>query len=226
MFETLPLLSMLIWMPVVGGGLILSTGSDLHMDRTRMVAVGFSLLSLLLCIPLYTHFNFQTSAMQFEEMRPWIDTYNIFYHLGIDGISFPLIVLTNFMTLLVVLASWKSVRKKVPQYLAAFLFMQAAMVGVFCSLDTALFFVFWEATLIPMYLIIGVWGSENRLYAAIKFFLYTFLGSAFMLVSFLYMYSKSGSFSLHDFYTLKMGMTAQTLIFISFFLAFAVKIPM
>jgi len=226
MFENLPILSMLIWTPVIASLLVLKCDPEKHGECARFFALISAVLTIIISIPLYTQFDFQTPMMQFQEYKDWIGAYNIHYHLGVDGISIPLILLTNFMTLLVILASWKSVRKKVPQYLAAFLIMQASMIGVFTALDTMLFFVFWEATLIPMFLIIGIWGSENRLYAAIKFFLYTFLGSALMFIAFLYLHAKTGSFALDTFYAYKMGMFPQTLIFLAFFLAFAVKIPM
>ena len=172
------------------------------------------------------NFDTTTSAMQFRELIPWIPAYKVNYSLGVDGISVPLIVLTDFMTLIVVLASWKSVQQRVAQYLAAFLIMQGMMVGVFSSLDVLVFFIFWETTLIPMYLIIGIWGSANRVYAAIKFFLYTFFGSALMLIAFLYLHTQTHSFALADLYTLKMALPVQILVFLAFFLAFAVKIPM
>ena len=164
--------------------------------------------------------------MQFPEMTPWISSFNINYHLGIDGISMPLIVLTTFMTGIVVIAGWEVIKDKVEQYMAAFLIMEGLMVGVFSALDAALFYVFWEALLIPMFIVIGVWGGENRVYATIKFFLYTFFGSVFMLIALLYLYSQSNSFEILDYHQLKIGLTAQILIFVAFLLAFAVKVPM
>jgi NADH-quinone oxidoreductase subunit M len=164
--------------------------------------------------------------MQFQENIPWIDAFSANYHLGVDGISMPLIILTTFTTILVVLAGWQVIQKKTAQYMAAFLIMEGLMVGVFAALDAVLFYVFWEAMLVPMFLIIGVWGGPNRVYATIKFFLYTFFGSVFMLVALIYMYLKSGSFSILDFHFLSLSMTEQVLIFIAFLLAFAVKVPM
>jgi len=222
----LPLLSLLIWVPVLGAAIVLICGDEQNDQRVRIIALVTTLISLALSVLVYIGYDPTTYTMQFREFLPWIKAYNINYSLGVDGISLPMIILTNFMTTLVVLASWRSVQTRIPQYLAAFLAMQGMMIGVFESLDTLVFFIFWEATLIPMYLIIGIWGSANRFYAAIKFFLYTFLGSAFMLVAFLYMHSQTHSFALSDFISLKIGLTTQTLIFAAFFLAFAVKIPM
>ena len=175
---------------------------------------------------LYTGFDITTATMQFEENIPWIEAFNVYYHLGIDGISMPLIILTTFTTVLVVLAGWEVIKNKPAQYMAAFLIMEGLMNGVFAALDAMLFYVFWEGMLIPMFLIIGIWGGPNRVYATIKFFLYTFLGSVFMLVALIYMYPKSGSFSILDFHLLPLAMTEQVLIFIAFLLAFAVKVPM
>jgi NADH-quinone oxidoreductase subunit M len=164
--------------------------------------------------------------MQFQEQASWIPSFNVFYHLGVDGIAMPLIILTTFTTVLVVLAGWEVIKERPAQYMAAFLIMEGLMNGVFSALDAVLFYVFWEGMLIPMFLIIGVWGGPRRVYATIKFFLYTFLGSVFMLVALIYMYTQSGSFAILDFHTLKLGMTEQVLIFLAFLLAFAVKVPM
>jgi len=179
-----------------------------------------------LCIPLMQQFDVNNGAMQFVDEMPWMPALGINYVLGIDGLSLLMIVLSIFTNLVVVLSTWTSVNVRVGQYQAAFLIMQGLLVGVFSALDAIVFYIFWEATLIPMYLIIGIWGSDNRIYAAIKFFLYTFLGSVLMLASFLYMGYQAGSFKLETLNALQLGMTAQTLIFISFFLGFAIKIPM
>jgi NADH-quinone oxidoreductase subunit M len=227
MFNDLPLLSLLIWLPVVGG-LITLTSGDRDSTGARRIALAFSIATLLLCIPLYTNFSTTTADMQFEERVVWIEAFNIFYHMGVDGISMPLIILTAFITPLVVIAGWKVIQVRASQYMAAFLIMEGLMIGVFSALDAMLFYVFWEAMLIPMFLIIGVWGGPNRIYATIKFFLYTFLGSVLMLVALIYMHyqSDTGSFAILDFHSLKLGMTEQKLIFLAFLLAFAVKVPM
>ena len=184
-------------------------------------------LGFLVTLPLYTGFDKLTSAMQFVEYRDWIPHFNIHYHLGIDGISVLFILLNSFFTPLVVLAGWKVIEKRVAQYMAAFLIMSGIVNGVFAALDAMLFYVFWEAMLIPMFLIIGVWGGANRVYAAVKFFLYTLLGSLLMLVAFIYLYKQSGgSFSILDYHALPLTLIAQILIFIAFFMAFAVKVPM
>ena len=184
------------------------------------------IISLILCIPLYTNFDPQNPALQFTEHLRWIPVLKINYDLGVDGIAMLLVILTCLTTLLIILASWTMVHEKVLQYLATFLVMQGFMVGVFASADAMLFYFFWEATLIPMYLSIGIWGSHNRSYAAIKFFLYTFFGSALLLVALLYLRFESGSFLISDFYSLSMALSVQILIFIGFFLAFAIKVPM
>lgn len=220
------LLSLLIWLPIVGGVFILCIGDDNSPNTSRYLTLFTVLLSLLLCVPLVSAFDLQRLDMQFVEALPWIPSLGIQYSLGIDGLSLLLIVLSLFTNLIVVFATWHSITRKVAQYMAAFLIMQGLLVGVFAATDAILFYIFWEATLIPMYLIIGIWGSENRVYAAIKFFLYTFLGSVLMLASFLYMGYLVGSFSIESLYDIKLTMTAQTLIFIAFFLGFAIKIPM
>lgn len=220
------LLSILIWLPIVSGVFVFLTGDDKHANSSRYLALFTVLLSLLFCLPLFTGFDLQTPQMQYLEEISWMPALGISYSLGIDGLSLLLIVLSIFTNLIVILATWDSIQNKVAQYMAAFLIMQGLLVGVFSARDAILFYVFWEATLIPMYLIIGIWGSENRVYAAIKFFLYTFLGSVLMLASFLYMGYIAGSFAIEEFYAIKLSMAAQTLIFIAFFLGFAVKIPM
>lgn len=226
MLYELPLLSLVIWTPIIGGLIVLAVG-DRDPWGARPVALLVSVLTFLLSIPLYTGFDTATSAMQFVESRVWVETFNIHYHLGIDGISMPLIILTTFITILVIAAAWDIIKERRPaQYLAAFLIMEGLMVGVFAALDAVLFYVFWEGMLIPMFLIIGIWGGPRRVYATIKFFLYTFLGSVLMLVALIYMYMKSGSFAILDFHVLKLGMTEQILIFLAFLLAFAVKVPM
>jgi len=220
-----PLLSLLIWLPVAGGVALLAMDA-LGNRGCRVTALIVSLLTFVLSLSLYTHFDFTTAAMQFQENVPWIDAFSVNYHLGVDGISVPLIILTTFTTVLVILAGWQVIKDKVAQYLAAFLIMEGLMNGVFAALDAVLFYVFWEAMLIPMFLIIGIWGGPRRVYATIKFFLYTFFGSVFMLVALIYMYMKSGSFSILDFQVLPLTMAEQTLIFIAFLMAFAVKVPM
>ncbi len=220
------LLNLLIWLPIIGGVFIALTGDDKKPNVSRYLSLFTVLLTLGLCIPLMAGFDLNTSTMQFVEDMAWIPALGIRYSLGIDGLSLLLIVLTLFTNLIVILSTWKSIKKRVGQYMSAFLIMQGLLVGVFSSLDGIVFYIFWEATLIPMYLIIGIWGSDNRVYAAIKFFLYTFLGSVLMLAAFLYLGYIAGSFNIETFYAVKLGITAQTLIFIAFFLGFAIKIPM
>lgn len=220
------LLNLLIWLPILGGIFVLFTGDDENPNISRYLTLFTVLLSLVLCIPLMSGFDLNTFTMQFIEEVPWMPALGIHYGLGIDGLSLLLIVLSVFTNLIVILATWNSITVRVSQYLSAFLIMQGLLVGVFSALDAIVFYVFWEATLIPMYLIIGIWGSENRVYAAIKFFLYTFLGSVLMLASFLYIGYVAGSFKIDTFYAVKLSMLAQTLIFIAFFLGFAIKVPM
>jgi len=220
------LLSLLIWIPVVGAIMVLMTGGDKHAEKARYIALFTSIITLLLCVPLYLDFSNTTFQMQFQEHLAWISTYGIHYDLGVDGISTPMIMLTAFTTLLVIIASWTTVHEKVAQYLASFLIMQATVIGVFAATDAILFYVFWEAMLIPMYLSIGIWGSKNRSYASIKFFLYTFLGSALLLVVFLFLREQAHSFEIADFYALKLSFPVQLWIFSAFLLAFAVKVPM
>jgi NADH-quinone oxidoreductase subunit M len=222
-----PLLSVAIWLPILFGLLVLATGNDRNAPMARYIALLGALLGFLVTIPLYTGFDKMTSAMQFVEMKNWIPRFNIHYHLGVDGISVLFILLNSFFTPLVVLAGWKVIEKRVAQYMAAFLIMSGIINGVFASLDAMLFYVFWEAMLIPMFIIIGVWGGPNRVYAAVKFFLYTLLGSLLMLVALLYLYLHSGgSFEILDYHQMSIPMTAQILIFIAFFMAFSVKVPM
>jgi len=217
----------LIWFPVVGGVLVLATGSDRHAVAARWLALGISVVTFILSVPLWTGFNRLTADMQFVERSPWIERFQIEYFLGVDGISVPLVLLTTILTIVVVVAGWQVIQSRVAQYFAAFLIMEGLMIGVFCALDGILFYLFWEAMLIPMFLIIGVWGGPNRVYAAIKFFLYTLLGSLLMLVALLYLYRASGgSFDLLVFHHLPLSSGVQTLVFLAFFAAFAVKIPM
>ena len=225
MFQSLPLLSLLIWAPILGGIFVLLVGSR-QRESSKLFALVVSSLVFLLSTLLYFRFDTTTVLMQFVEYSVWIDTFNINYHLGVDGISVPLVLLTTFTTVLVVIACWVVIETRLSQYLAAFLILEGLMIGVFVSLDAILFYFFWEAMLIPMFLIIGVWGGPGRIYATIKFFLYTFLGSVFMLVALLYLYSKMGSFYIFDLYKLPLSLAEQKWIFIAFLLAFAVKIPM
>lgn len=220
------LLSLLIWTPIIGGSLALVTGGDKRANWARVIALITSLLSVTLCVPLVMGFDASSHVLQFQERIPWIHAYNIYYSLGVDGISLPMILLSCFTTLLVILASWHSIKVSVAQYMAAFLMMQGTMIGVFAATDSILFYVFWEAMLIPMYLSIGIWGSDNRSYASIKFFLYTFFGSALMLIALLYLRSQANSFEIQDFYPLPLSASAQAWIFIGLLLAFAVKVPM
>ncbi|HEV2613795.1 MAG TPA: NADH-quinone oxidoreductase subunit M [Gammaproteobacteria bacterium] len=222
----MPLLSLLIWLPVLGAIIVLIVGKDTNPNVSRWIALITSIITLLLCIPLYMGFNGHSYAMQFQEHYQWIPVYGINYSLGVDGISAPLIMLTVFTTLLVVIASWNAINTKVSQYLASFLVMQSMVTGVFAATDAILFYVFWEAMLIPMYLSIGIWGSANRSYASIKFFLFTFLGSALLLIVILYLRSQNHSFNIIDYYSLKLSLHAQLWIFAGFLLAFAVKVPM
>ncbi len=220
------LLNLLIWLPILGGIFVFLTGDDANPNVSRYLSLFIILLTLSMCVPLVSGFDLNDFNMQYITDVPWMVSLGIHYSLGIDGLSLLLIVLSIFTNLIVVLATWNSINKRVGQYMAAFLIMQGLLVGVFSALDAIVFYIFWEATLIPMYLIIGIWGSDNRVYAAIKFFLYTFLGSVLMLASFLYLGYLGGSFKIETMYAVRLGMTAQTLIFIAFFLGFAIKIPM
>jgi NADH-quinone oxidoreductase subunit M len=218
------LLSLLIWLPIIGGFIVLALG-----DRTaaaKWLSLIVSALALLLSVPLWTLFKIGTAAMQFVERAPWISTIHSEYYIGVDGISMPLILLTTLTTVLIVIASWTNVEKRVAQYFGAFLILEGLMIGVFAALDGALFYVFWEAMLIPMFIIIGVWGGPRRVYATIKFFLYTFIGSLLMLVALIYMYLKAGSYELAVFQRMPLTLTEQRYIFLAFVSAFAVKVPM
>ena len=223
----LPVISVAIWLPILFGILVLATGNDKNAPLARLLALVGSVLGFLVTLPLYTSFDITTSNMQFVELHSWIQRFNIHYHLGVDGISMLFILLNSFFTVIVVLAGWRVIEKRVSQYMAAFLVMSGIVNGVFAALDSILFYVFWEAMLIPMFIIIGVWGGPNRIYATMKFFLYTLLGSLLMLVALIYLYNISGgSFAILDFHRVGIPMTAQILIFIAFFFAFAVKVPM
>ncbi len=226
MLQNLPILSILIWLPVLGAIPVAMLSKPEQANTARLLAVIISIISMALCLPLYLGFDTNTAAMQFTEHAEWVPALKISYSLGVDGISMPMVVLTCFTTLLVVMASWTMVKDKVGQYLAAFLITQGAVVGVFASLDAMLFYFFWEAMLIPMYLSIGIWGMRRRSYAAIKFFIYTFLGSALLLVALLYLRMHSGTFNILDYYHLKMSMMVQIFVFVAFLIAFAIKVPM
>ena len=221
------ILSLVIWTPIVLGVLIFALGRDEHAGLVRWAALFSALLSFFLCVPLYTDFDSSSASMQFVENTPWVLRFNMAYHLGVDGISLWLVLLTSFITLVVVISAWEVITERVHQYMGAFLVLSGVMIGVFCALDGMLFYVFFEATLIPMYLIIGIWGGPNKIYAAFKFFLYTLMGSLLMLVALIYLYIQSGgSFDLAVWQALPLSSKAQTLLFFAFFAAFAVKVPM
>src|SRR5512135_970300 len=226
MIHGLPLLSIAIWLPIAFGLLVLATGNDRNAQLARVIALLGAVLGFWVTIPLYTGFDKTLHTMQFGEMHHWINHFNINYHLGVDGISMLFVLLNSFFTPLVVIAGWKVIEKRVAQYMAAFLIMSGLVNGVFASLDAVLFYVFWEAMLIPMFIIIGVWGGPNRVYAAIKFFLYTLLGSLLMLVALIYLYNVSETFSILDWYQVPLALPVQLLLFVAFFLSFAVKVPM
>lgn len=219
------LLSLLIWLPILGGALVILIGND-RAETAKWLSVAISVVIFVMSLSLYTDFDSTTHLMQFEEKVSWISYFDINYHIGVDGISMPLIILTTFSTILVIIAGWEVITRRTAHYMAAFLMMEGLIIGVFSSLDAILFYAFWEASLIPMLLIIGIWGGDNRVYAAIKFFLYTFLGSVMLLVSLIYMYTKGGSFSILDMHNLSLTATEQAWIFWAFFVAFAVKVPM
>jgi NADH-quinone oxidoreductase subunit M len=219
------LLSYLIWLPIAAGVLILLLG-DRQIVLGRWLALAASLATLALAVPLWAHFDTTTANLQFPQLLPWIPRFKAFYALGVDGISMPLIVLTAFMTVPVVIAAWTVIETRPAQYYAAFLIMEGLMIGVFAATDALLFYFFWEAMLIPMFLIIGIWGGPRRVYATIKFFLYTFLGSVFMLAALIYMYVKADDYSIASFQALPLSLIEQRWIFAAFMLAFAVKVPM
>ncbi len=221
------LLSLAIWLPILSGGVLLAIGRDEHAGAVRWLALTAAFASLVVTLPLIGGFDTTTANMQFTESLPWIERFNVHYRLGVDGISMWFVPLTAFITVIVVIAAWQVITERVNQYMGAFLILSGLMVGVFAALDGLLFYVFFEATLIPMYLIIGVWGGPRRVYAAFKFFLYTLAGSLLMLVALIYLYYKSGgSFDILTWHKLPLGMSAQTLLFFAFFAAFAVKVPM
>ena len=220
-----PLLSLLIWLPILGGVAVLVAG-DARAELARRLTLGVAGLTFLASLPLWMRFDPHTAAMQFTERAAWIPAFDAWYALGVDGISMPLILLTTFMTVLVVIAGWDAVKNRPAQYFAAFLMLEGIMIGVFAALDALLFYVFWEAMLIPMFIIIGIWGGARRVYATLKFFLYTFLGSVFMLVSLIYLRVEAGSFDILALHQQPLAMTVQVLIFLAFLAAFAVKVPM
>ena len=221
------LLSLAIWVPIAAGLLVLAAGDDRRASLQRTLALAGAVLGFLVTIPLYTGFDLQNPGMQFVEKLAWIPRFNVNYHLGVDGISVLFLLLNSFVTILVVVAGWTVIENRVGQYLGAFLIMSGLLNGVFSALDALLFYIFFEATLIPMFIIIGVWGGANRVYAAVKFFLYTLFGSLLMLVALLYLYNKSGgSFSLQDWWRLPLPLGVQELLFFGFLFAFAVKVPM
>ena len=223
----MPLLSFAIWVPIFAGLIVLLTGSDRNAPLARGLALIGAIAGLVVTLPLYSGFDVTTPAMQFVEMAPWIPRFNINYHLGVDGLSVLFVILNAFITILVVMAGWQVIQDKVAQYMAAFLIMSGLMNGIFSALDGILFYVFFEASLIPLYLIIGIWGGANRVYAAIKFFLSTLLGSLLMLLALLYLFMQSGgSFSILDWHQLPLPIEPQILIFLAFLIAFGVKVPM
>ena len=221
------LLSLAIWVPIFFGTVLLAVGRDEHANAVRWIALIGALAGLAVTVPLYTGFEVGSAAMQFVEKSVWIERFNVHYHLAVDGISLWLILLTAFITVVVVIAGWEVITERVNQYMGAFLILSGLMIGVFAAVDAMLFYVFFEATLIPMYLIIGIWGGPNKIYAAFKFFLYTLLGSLLMLIALIYLYNASGgSFDLATWHKLPLGAGAQTALFFAFFAAFAVKVPM
>jgi NADH-quinone oxidoreductase subunit M len=221
------LLSLAIWTPILFGVILLAFGRDEHAKVVRWIALIGSVVSLAVTLPLFNNFDVSTSALQFVEKSMWIERFNVFYHLGVDGLSLWFVLLTAFITVIVVIAGWEVITERVNQYMGAFLILSGLMIGVFSAVDGMLFYVFFEATLIPMYLIIGVWGGPNKIYAAFKFFLYTLLGSLLMLIALIYLYTQSGgSFDLATWHKLPLALPAQTLLFFAFFAAFAVKVPM
>ena len=221
------ILSLAIFLPIVSGILLLALGRDEQAHAARWMALIAAIASFAVTLPLISGFDTTTAAFQFVENLAWIERFNIHYHLGVDGISMWFVPLTAFITVIVVIAAWEVIETRVNQYMGAFLILSGLMVGVFCALDGMLFYVFFEATLIPMYIIIGVWGGTNRVYAAFKFFLYTLAGSLLMLIALIYLYFQSGgSFEIADWHKLPLGMHTQTLLFFAFLAAFSVKVPM
>jgi NADH-quinone oxidoreductase subunit M len=220
-------LSLSIWVPIAFGAILLALGRDENANVTRWIALVGALISFLITLPLIGSFDMTTAAMQFQENLPWIERFNVRYHLGVDGISVWFVLLTAFITVIVVISAWEVITERVHQYMGAFLILSGLLIGVFSAVDGLLFYVFFEATLIPMYLIIGMWGGTRRVYAAFKFFLYTLAGSLLMLIALIFLYYKSGgSFEILNWHTLPLGETPQMLLFFAFFAAFAVKVPM
>jgi NADH-quinone oxidoreductase subunit M len=222
---SLPLLSIVIWLPILGGLAVLALG-ERRAAMVRGLTLAVSVATFIASVPLWIRFDPTTAAMQFTERARWIPAFDAWYHVGVDGISMPLILLTTFITVLVVIAAWDAVKSRPAQYFAAFLVLEGIMIGVFCALDALLFYVFWEAMLIPMFIIIGIWGGTRRVYATLKFFLYTFLGSVLMLVALIYLRLLAGSYEIAAMHLLPLGITQQTLVFLAFLAAFAVKVPM
>jgi len=227
-----PLLSLLIWVPILGAVSLLVLGGEKRPAMAKSIAMFTSIVCLLLCIPLWQHFDIASTGFQYVESADWFPALSIQYSLGIDGFALPLIVLTCFFTPIVILSAWRVIKKQTAQYMAAFLIIQGLMCGVFAALDAILFYIFWEGMLIPMFLIIGIWGGQNRVYATIKFFLYTFLGSVFLLIALIYLHFAAvdqgvqESFSILSFHGLSLSLEAQKWIFFAFLIAFAVKVPM
>jgi len=219
------LLSLLIWVPILGGAATLLFG-DQRAPQARMFALLVALATLALSIPLYLNHDVAVPAMQAVESHAWIPSFKIGYNLGVDGVSVALILLTTLTTVLVLVGAWTSIDRRVHQYFASFLILEGLMIGVFCALDALLFYVFFEGMLIPMFIIIGVWGGPRRVYASVKFFLYTFLGSVFMLIGLVYLYLKGGSWQLADMAALPLTMSEQAWLFFAFLAAFSVKVPM
>ena len=222
-----PYLSLSIWLPIAAGLVVLAFGSGPRAQTARWIALAGSVIGFLVTLPLYTGFDASSAAMQFSEFSPWIPAFHVNYHLGIDGLSLWFVILNSFITILVVVAAWEVVEDRPAQYLAAFLIMSGLINGVFAALDAILFYVFFEAMLIPMFIIIGIWGGPRRVYAALKFFLYTLLGSLLMLAAFIYLFNKAGqNFEIQSFHALRLPLQAQILIFLALFMSFAVKVPM
>ena len=224
-FFTDNLLSLVIWLPILGGALVSLAGGN-NAARARWLALGVSLVVFLVSIPLFTSYDASTAAMQFVEQHAWISAIKANYHLGVDGISIALILLTTFTTVLVIIGAWDAVHDKVNQYLAAFLVLEGLMIGVFAAMDALLFYVFFEGMLIPMFVIIGIWGGPRRVYATLKFFLYTFFGSIFMLIGLIYLYLHAQSWELADMAVMHLGRHEQAWLFFAFLLGFAIKVPM
>jgi NADH-quinone oxidoreductase subunit M len=226
MQSTIPFLSLAIGLPIAFGALVLAMGSDSRANQVRILSLIGAIVSFLITLPLITGFDAAANGLQFVERTLWIERFNVYYYLGIDGLSLWFVPLTAFITVIVVIAGWEVIQTRVAQYMGAFLILSGIMIGVFCAIDGLLFYVFFEATLIPMFIIVGVWGGPRRVYAAIKFFLYTFLGSLLMLVALIWLHIESGSFDILDWHKLPLPMSAQIPIFLAFLMAFAVKVPM